>query len=81
MARIVNERHMERLQKHSGAGCEIICSVEEQRILLQRYVEPTILDVGRLENSAGSAAMQEELFGPILPVLSYHRARRCEFVL
>ena len=39
----------------------------------QRYVEPTILDVGKLENSVSSAAMQEEIFGPILPVLSYHR--------
>ena len=66
--RIVNERHMERLQN----------ILDQDRDYLfyggtTDYVEPTILDVGKLENSASSAAMQEEIFGPILPVLSYHR--------
>ena len=37
---------------------------------LQRYIEPAILDLGKDQNAA---SMQEELFGPILPVLSYHK--------
>ena len=41
--------------------------------LTQRYIEPTILDVGKLENADSAASMQEEIFGPVLPVLSYHK--------
>ena len=67
--RIVNERHMERLQKILEQDAKyLFCGGEEDT--LQRYIEPAILDLGKDQNAA---SMQEELFGPILPVLSYHK--------
>ena len=67
--RIVNERHMERLQKILEQDAKyLFCGGEADA--LQRYIEPAILDLGKDQNAA---AMQEELFGPILPVLSYHK--------
>lgn len=47
--------------------------MEEQRILHNAMSSRRFWMWEKLENSAGSAAMQEEIFGPILPVLSYHR--------
>ena len=67
--RIVNERHMERLQKILEQDAKyLFCGGEADT--LQRYIEPVILDLGKDQNAA---SMQEELFGPILPVLSYHK--------
>ena len=67
--RIVNERHMERLQKILEQDAKyLFCGGEADA--LQRYIEPAILDLGQDQNAA---SMQEELFGPILPVLSYHK--------
>lgn len=67
--RIVNERHMERLQKILEQDAKYLFCGEEADAL-QRYIEPAILDLGKDQNAA---SMQEELFGPILPVLSYHK--------
>lgn len=67
--RIVNERHMERLQKILEQDAKyLFCGGEADT--LQRYIEPAILDLGKDQNAA---SMQEELFGPILLVLSYHK--------
>lgn len=67
--RIVNERHMERLQKILEQDAKyLFCGGEADT--LQCYIEPAILDLGKDQNAA---SMQEELFGPILPVLSYHK--------
>ena len=67
--RIVNERHMERLQKILEQDAKsLFCGGWADT--LQRYIEPAILDLGKDQNAA---SMQEELFGPILPVLSYHK--------
>ena len=68
-AGVVNERHMERLQKILEQDAKyLFCGGEADA--LQRYIEPAILDLGKDQNAA---SMQEELFGPILPVLSYHK--------
>lgn len=67
--RIVNERHMERLQKILEQDAKyLFCGGRADT--LQHYIEPAILDLGKDQNAA---SMQEELFGPILPVLSYHK--------
>lgn len=67
--RIVNKQHMERLQKILEQDAKyLFCGGEADA--LQRYIEPAILDLGKDQNAA---SMQEELFGPILPVLSYHK--------
>jgi aldehyde dehydrogenase (NAD+) len=60
--RIVNDRNFERLVKLLNDGSPA-CGGESDRT--ERYIAPTIL-----RNVAPtSAAMQEEIFGPILPVL------------
>lgn len=61
-ARIVHERHFDRLAKKLE-GADVLIGGETDRDSL--YIAPTILrDV-----SPEAPAMQEEIFGPILPVL------------
>ncbi|MEO3945827.1 aldehyde dehydrogenase [Gorillibacterium sp. CAU 1737] len=66
--RIVNERQFDRL-----AG---ILEVDRAKVRVggrlvreELYIEPTLLDTA----SWSDAAMQDELFGPILPILSYRQ--------
>ncbi|MCQ8185533.1 aldehyde dehydrogenase family protein [Parvularcula maris] len=61
-ARIVNERHLERLEKLLGAG-EIVVGGEVDKA--DRYLAPTILK----DVKPDDPVMQEEIFGPILPCL------------
>lgn len=63
-ARIINEAHFERLTPYLADG-EIITGGEADRS--ERYLAPTILD----QVSWHAPIMQEEIFGPILPVLSF----------
>lgn len=62
--RIVNERHFQRLEK----------LLEEDKILTggqrnikERYFAPTLMD----KVSEDDPVMQEEIFGPILPIITY----------
>lgn len=64
--RIVNERHMNRLSSILAKDSHHIvyggsCDMKEH------YIEPTLLDGVTWD----SACMQEELFGPILPILTF----------
>ncbi|MBD2714141.1 aldehyde dehydrogenase family protein [Microvirga sp. STR05] len=68
-ARIVNQHHFERVaglledaQKH-GATVALGGHVDER----QRFIEPTVL----LNAPADSRVMQEEIFGPLLPVRTF----------
>ncbi len=61
-ARIVNERHLERLRGLLGGGT-VVAGGEHDAA--ERYLAPTILT----DVAADAPAMQEEIFGPILPVL------------
>lgn len=62
-ARIVNERHYDRLSRLLGSG-DIVAGGQTDRA--DRYIAPTIL-----RNVPEDApAMQEEIFGPILPVIA-----------
>lgn len=65
-ARIVNERHVTRLQGllTSGGYDEVVTGGEVD--VTDRYVAPTVLR----GVSPDSAVMADEIFGPILPVLS-----------
>ena len=63
--RIVNEKHFRRLMGLMDAE-KIAAGGESDEELLQ--IAPTILDNVTFED----AVMQEEIFGPILPVLTYH---------
>ncbi len=62
--RIINEHHFDRL---SGLleGQEIFCGGRTDREDL--YIEPTIL----AETDPESKIMQEEIFGPVMPVISW----------
>lgn len=61
-ARIIDERHVERLRGLLGSGTVVTGGAVDAP---ERYVAPTILtDVGE-----DAPVMQEEIFGPILPVL------------
>lgn len=67
-ARIVNERHFDRIsrllptQDDSSVG-SIVCGGQTDRA--DRYIAPTVL----FGTSPDAPVMQEEIFGPILPIL------------
>ena len=61
-ARIVNERHLLRLQKLLGSGETVLGGQVDAS---ERYFAPTVLR----NVDPGSPVMSEEIFGPILPVL------------
>lgn len=65
LGNIINERHFDRLEKMLDADSEyIFCGGGRSRDRL--YIEPTVLRVPNLT----AATMQEEIFGPLLPVLT-----------
>jgi acyl-CoA reductase-like NAD-dependent aldehyde dehydrogenase len=64
LARIVDERHFDRLAGLLGSG-RIVAGGRLDRAA--RYIAPTILDGVK----PGDPIMEEEIFGPILPVLEY----------
>ena len=62
--RIVNERAFDRLAGYLK-GCNILCGGHTDRA--DRYIEPTVID----GVTPASAVMKEEIFGPILPILTF----------
>lgn len=74
LGKIVNRKHYERILGLLD-GQKIVCGGEHDDAALQ--IAPTVLD----EVSPDSAVMQEEIFGPVLPVLSYaHLSEVISFV-
>lgn len=63
-ARIINDRHFQRLSAFLQDGQIVVGGETDAR---DRYIAPTILD----QVSPEAPVMQEEIFGPILPVLTY----------
>lgn len=66
--RIVNEKHFERLTGLMESGRKV-CGGGANKASLQ--IEPTILDGVTWE----SPVMQEEIFGPLIPVLTFYELR------
>lgn len=62
--RIINERHFMRLCEYFKDG-QIICGARTNRQTLQ--IAPTIIDNVSVE----APVMREEIFGPVLPVVTY----------
>ncbi len=62
--RIVNEKHVARLEALMANG-RVVAGGEVDKV--ENYVAPTLLT----EVQANSPLMQEEVFGPLLPVLPY----------
>lgn len=67
LARIVNERHTQRLAGLISAGGydEVACGGDSS--VSEKYVAPTVLRGTKPD----AAVMQEEIFGPILPILTF----------
>ena len=63
-ARIVNNRHFDRLVGLMNSGQIVFGGKADPQ---QRYIAPTLLDEVRWTDPI----MQEEIFGPILPILTY----------
>jgi len=65
LARVVNERHHDRLTGLlAGGGGTVVCGGDADRST--RYLAPTVI----IDPDPDSALMAEEIFGPVLPVLS-----------
>jgi len=62
--RIINQRHFERLQGLMKEGTIVFGGDTDAS---QRYISPTIIDGITWD----SPIMQEEIFGPLLPVLTF----------
>ncbi len=62
--KIINEKQFDRLVRYLGSGTIVYGGrYDKQRL----FIEPTILEGVRVDD----AIMQEEIFGPIVPVLTY----------
>ncbi|MFE7172721.1 aldehyde dehydrogenase family protein [Streptomyces sp. NPDC057616] len=61
--RIVNERHFDRLSGLLGSGRVVVGGGSDRTA---KYIAPTVL----ADVDPGSPVMQEEIFGPILPVVT-----------
>ena len=62
--RIINEKQFARIEKYLGNGKILSGGKTDKNDL---YIEPTLLQITDTDN----AVMQEEIFGPVLPVISF----------
>ncbi len=74
LGRIVNTRQFDRLVKYMGDG-KILHGGQSDRSDL--YIEPTLLTDVSLESSV----MNEEIFGPILPILTFERFEEAQAII
>ena len=70
MNTIINEKHFERITGLLDSG-KIVEGGKTERE--RKFVEPTLLDEVKLD----SPIMQEEIFGPILPMITYEDIGEC----
>lgn len=67
---IINEKHYERVKRLLGCGrCVLGGGFDDER----RFIEPTLLE----EVNISDPVMQEEIFGPVLPMLVYRELDTC----
>jgi aldehyde dehydrogenase (NAD+) len=67
---IINEKHYNRVARLLSSGKAVIGGGTDPG---RRFIEPTLLD----DVSPDSPIMQEEIFGPILPMLTYDNLDDC----
>ena len=72
--KIINTKQFDRLQQYLGQG-KIVAGGKTDRKKL--FIAPTILDEITTEDSI----MKEEIFGPILPVLSFNSAEEAKAII
>jgi len=73
-ARIINRKHFRRLTGYLADGTIIAGGDHDETTL---YLSPTILEVDDLDKPV----MQEEIFGPILPVIEYSSLDQAEEII
>jgi len=71
LGRIIDEKHFNRLQNYLNDGTVIAGGELDQEKL---FISPTILEV----TDTRTPVMQEEIFGPILPVIEFSRLEEVE---
>lgn len=64
LSRIINKKHFERLKNLMQGQKFLFGGQTDEEVL---YISPTLLDEPELD----SEVMQDEIFGPLLPILSY----------
>lgn len=70
MNMIINEKHFDRVSRLLQSGKIVLGGkIDRERL----FVEPALLD----EVSLDSPIMQEEIFGPVLPMIPYADIREC----
>jgi aldehyde dehydrogenase (NAD+) len=62
--RIINEKQFDRVEKYLNNGKLLHGGKTDKNDL---YIEPTLLEI----NGTDAAVMQEEIFGPVLPIISF----------
>jgi len=72
--RIINHHHYDRLSALITSGSAILGG---RRDRVDRYIEPTIIDGATLDHPA----MAEEIFGPVLPILTWRETGQIYKVL
>ncbi|HEX6180050.1 MAG TPA: aldehyde dehydrogenase [Chitinophagaceae bacterium] len=72
--KIINQRHFERLVKYLDQGKIIHGGRHDIQSL---YIEPTLID----EPSPDTALMQDEIFGPILPIISFNEPAEAKAII
>ena len=72
--RIINERQFDRLQAYLQQGT-IVCGGKFNRDDL--YIEPTIME----DVSLNDAIMKDEIFGPILPIISFENTAAAKAII
>ena len=70
MVTVISQRHYERLKRLMQSGRTVIGGACDDA---RRWIAPTVLD----QLSFDAPIMQEEIFGPILPLFSYQRLEDC----
>jgi len=74
LGRIINERHFDRLVAYLDNGNVILGGNHDKS---DKYIAPTLMDGIDLD----SKVMQDEIFGPILPIIEYGNLREAiEFI-
>ena len=72
--KIINEKQFDRLTGYLLQG-KIVCGGNSDRSKL--YIEPTIID----DVSLNTAIMKEEIFGPILPIISFKNSEEAKTII
>lgn len=70
MATIITEEHYERIKAYLGKGRLLRGGETEET---RRFISPALIDQVTLDDPI----MQEEIFGPLLPILSYQTLEEC----